>query len=404
VSTPGHPKGENRSAQHEGAPVSRRAKALGLSLFLLLAIGLAVYLGKTRVPGAAAPTAAPAAPAAIELAPGDLATATQAELSTQLVIHGGLRAVHSAYVKAKVATEVVTLTVREGDRVSAGQLLGTLDATEFQWRLRQAEDQAAAAQAQLDIAQRTLDNNKALVDQGFISRNALDTSASSAASARASLQAARAAAEIARKAVNDSSLRSPISGLVAQRLVQPGERVALDARLLEIVDLSRIELEAAVAPEDVPSLRVGQAARVQVDGLAEVLPARVARINPSAQTGSRTVLAYLEVQTTGPAAAALRQGLFARATIELQRRTTLVVPDSALRFDQALPYVLVLEAGQAQQRSVATGARGTVLIDGRSEPGVEIVQGLQPGALVLRGTVGALKAGTPLARAASAAR
>ena len=67
----------------------------------------------------------------------------------------------------------------------------------------------------------------------------------------------------------------------------------------------------------------------------------------------------------------------------MYKRQTLVVPDSALRFDQALPYVLVLEAGQAQQRSVATGARGTVLIDGRSEPGVEIVQGLQPGACLL---------------------
>jgi hypothetical protein len=71
--------------------VSRRAKALGLGLAVLLAIGLVVYLDKARVRGAAAPTAAPAANAAIELAPGDLATATQAELSTQLVIHGGLR-------------------------------------------------------------------------------------------------------------------------------------------------------------------------------------------------------------------------------------------------------------------------------------------------------------------------
>lgn len=381
--------------------MSRRIKTLGLVLALLVAAGVALFGWKARQAGAKAgpPVAAPAP--AIELAPGDVATATQAELSTQLVIGGGLRAVHSAYVKAKVAAEVVSLKVREGDRVAAGQLLGTQDATEYQWRLRQAEDQAAAAQAQLDIAQRTLDNNKALVDQGFISRNALDTSASSAASARASLQAARAAAEIARKAVNDSAIRAPIGGLIAQRLVQPGERVALDTRLLEIVDLSRIELEAAVAPEDVPSLRIGQGARVQVDGVAELLPAKVVRINPSASTSSRAVMAYLELEP-GPAMATLRQGLFARATIELQRKTALVVPESALRFDQARPYVLALEGGQAQQRSVTTGVRGTAVFEGRSEAAVEIAQGLQAGAVVLRGTVGALKAGTPLIRAAAA--
>ncbi|MDP3610825.1 MAG: biotin/lipoyl-binding protein, partial [Rubrivivax sp.] len=135
--------------------------------------------------------ASEAATQGIQLAAGDITVAAHAELRTTLAVTGSLKAVSSAIVKARVAGEVKSLLVREGDRVSAGQLIGQLDSTEYQLRLRQAEDQARAAQAQLDIAQRTLDNNKALVDQGFISRNALDTSVSSAAGANASLQAAR---------------------------------------------------------------------------------------------------------------------------------------------------------------------------------------------------------------------
>jgi len=383
--------------------MSTRTRTLTLALLALALLAAAVLGGRRYMARkAAAPAVASAASApqqqAIELAAGDVARAERTELATQLAVSGGLKAVNSAVVKARVAGEVKSLTVREGDRVQAGQLIGRLDATEYQLKLRQAEDQAGAARAQMDIAQRTLDNNKALVEQGFISRNALDTSASSMAGAQASLQASRAAADLARKAVADSEIRAPIAGLVASRLVQPGERVAVDVRLVEIVDLSRIELEATVAPEDVLALRVGQAARVEIDGLAEPVPARVVRINPSAQTGSRAVTAYLELaSTTG-----LRQGLFARASVELQRKGALVVPVSALRFDQSRPYVLAVENGRAVQKAVATGARGDVLIDGRPEAAVEITSGLQAGAVVLRGTVGTLREGTLLKLAAPA--
>ena len=343
----------------------------------------------------AASAAASAAAPAVELTAADVARATRTDLSRTLEVSGGLKAVQSAIVKARIAAEVKSLTVREGDRVKAGQLIGRLDATEYQLRLRQAEDQAMAAQAQLDIAQRTLDNNKALVNQGFISRNALDTSVSSASGANASLQAARAASEIARKAVQDSEIRAPIAGLVAQRLVQPGERVGVDARIVEIVDLGRLELEAAVSPEDVVQLRVGQTALVQIDGLAAPLAARVARINPSAQAGTRSVLAYLEL-APGASTAGLRQGLFARASIELKRQSALVVPVSALRFDQALPYVMTVQDGKAVARVVTTGVRGDLLVDGKIELAVEITAGIEPGTTVLRGTVGALREGTPI--------
>jgi membrane fusion protein, multidrug efflux system len=384
-----------------------RRKWVWWLLLMLLAgaalVGRTVWQTKTSTP-AATPTAA-APTQAIELASGDVARATLAELSTALAITGSLKAVNSAVVKAKVAGELKTLTVREGEKVSAGQLIGQLDATEYTWRLRQAEDQAAAAQSQLDIAKRSLDNNKALVEQGFISRNALDTADNTAAGANASLQAAKAAAEIARKSVRDSEVRAPIAGLVAQRLAQPGERVGIDGRIVEIVDLSRMELEAAVASDDVVGLRVNQSANVAIDGLAQPVPAKVVRINPSAQTGSRTVLAYLEVMPSAQQKPALRQGLFGRASIDLQRKTALVVPASALRLDQSLPYVLTLENGKAVQRRVTVGQRGDISVggvSGVSEAGIEIISGLEAGAVVLRGTVGALREGTLLKLAGAA--
>ena len=387
-----------------------------MGLWMAVAVAIAVsggFIGMKSMkpkPGATASAASAASAGgvgaggtAIELGAGDVARAERTEMTTVLSVTGGLKAVQSAVIKARVAAEVRTLTVREGDRVQAGQLIGTLDATEFQLKLRQAEDQANAAQAQLEIAQKTLDNNKALVDQGFISRTALDTSVSSHAGARASLQAAKAAADLARKSVADSEIRAPIAGLVAVRAVQPGERVPMDTKLVEIVDLSRIELEAAVAPEDVLALRVGQRARVQIDGLSEPVGARVVRIAPSAQTGTRSVMAYLELDSTNEQKAGLRQGLFGRASIDLQRKSALVVPASAVRYDQARPYVLALENGRAVQHAVGTGARGDVQIDGRSESAIEITEGVAAGALVLRGTVGALREGTRLSLPASAA-
>ena len=379
-----------------------RRGVVTLALVALAAVLVGAWAWRAGAAKAKAPATAASAPVRpIELAAGDIARVSRSELVSLLVVSGSLKAVDSAVVKARVAAEVKSLTVREGDRVQAGQLLGRLDTTEVGLRLRQAEDQAQAAQAQLDIAQRTLDNNKSLVGQGFISKNALDTSASSATGAQATLQAARAAAELAKKAVRDSEIRAPISGLVSQRLVQPGERVSVDARLLEIVDLSRLELEAAVAPEDVLNLRVGQGAQVQIDGLAATVPARVARINPSAQSGTRSVTAYLRLEPDATTAGALRQGLFARGSVRLQQRLALVVPASALRLDQALPYVLVVEAGAAQARRVKMGGRGEVLIDGRSESAVEIIDGVAEGAQVLRGTVGNLRPGTQVAVSAA---
>ncbi len=372
-----------------------------LAALVLLAVLLAgrQWLANRSAAPKPAMGAASAPQPQLELGPQDLLTVQPTTLSRRLEVSGSLKAVNTAFVKARVAAELKTLTVREGDAVRAGQVIGQLDATEFDLRLRQAEQQAAAARAQLEIAQRQLANNKALVAQGFISPTALDTSASNEAGAQATLQAALAAVELARKSRGDATLVAPISGLVAQRLAQPGERVPVDGRIVEVVDLSRIELEAAVAPQDLPALQVGAPASLLLDGSGAQVAARVVRINPSATAGARTVAAYLAVDPHP----GLRHGLFARGSVELGQTTALAIPLSAVRMDQAQPYAIRLRDGRAERRVLTLGAQGRApQATAGSGDWVEVRSGLATGDQVLTATAGLVADGVRLKAPAAA--
>ena len=323
----------------------------------------------------------------IELAVTDVLQVTWRELAQGLPISGALKAVNSAIIKARVAGELQALTVREGDIVKAGQVVAKVDATETVWRIKQAQEQADAAKSQIDIAQRSFDNNRSLVEQGFISKTALDTSTAQLLGAQSTHKAALVAVELAKRALDDTVLKSPINGLVAQRLAQPGERVGLDARVLEIVDLSRIELEATLSAADSVNVRVGQTASLQVEGASQALNAQVVRINPSAQAGSRSVLVYLAVNN----ASGLRQGLFAQGTLGTGKQKTLGLPVSAVRTDKPAPYVQLIDNGKVLHKTVALGNRGEA--DGEL---MVAVNGLAEGNQVLRGHVGQLREGTPV--------
>lgn len=373
------------SARHPGWRV---AGMLATAMAVLVAAGC----NRAATPAADAPATAP--DMAVRLAPGDIARAGTQPLARTVAVSGSVQALRTAMVKARIAAELRSLDVREGETVRAGQVIGRLDDTEATWRLRQAEDQAATAQAQLAIAERTLANNRALVTQGFISVNALQTSESNVAAARATLAAAQAAAELARKSVRDAVLTAPINGQVAQRLAQPGERVGLDARIVEIVDLSALELAAPLAPADVAALQPGLTATLTVEGLAAPVAGRVARIAPATQAGTRAVMVYIALDETP----GLRHGLFAQGTVEVARTPARVVPLSALRTDGARPAVLVAEAGRIARVDVTPGERGLASFGGGApEPAVAVGDALPEGAVVLRGSVGGLPDGTPVA-------
>jgi len=354
------------------------------ALLLAVAMGVARALNASKTQQAAAAEAAQAlrANAVLSLSASDVLVAHNTEMTVGVALSGPIKAVRSAAVKAKVAGELQGLSVREGDSVKAGQVLARIDNTEGLARVRQASEQADAAQAQVAIAQRQRDNNQALVNQGFISRTALDTSLSSLDAAQATHKAALAALDLARKGLADTELRAPITGQVASKLAQNGERVALDARVVEIVDLSALELEAALTPGDALLVRVGQKAELQIEGTALRVGATVARISPAAQAGSRSVLAYLQLDK----AEGLRQGLFAQGTLRTGQTQGVAVPLSAVRTDKPQPYLQLVRDGKVVHQTVSLGARGRV----QGEDWVSVTP-LNAGEQVLRVGVGSLR-------------
>lgn len=390
---------------------ARRRRLVIVALVLLVTAGMAYLLLRPKPP---TPPTGPAQTAQGAQAPGNAGPVIELQaqdytvlrlrtLQRGLPVSGTLRAVRSALVKARVSGELQELTLREGDSVQAGQVIARIDPAEYAARLRQARLQADAAKAQLDINQRQYDNNEALVQQGFISRTALDTSLAQLNAARASYQASVAAADVAQKSADDTVLRAPMGGQIAQRLAQLGERVAIDARIVEIVDLSLMEIEAAISAADSVNVRVGQQARLQVEGVAEPLPARVVRINPSTQTGSRSVLVYLQLDARDVGKTGLRQGLFAQGTLATETVRAVAAPVSTVRYDKPQPYLQVLDQGMVRHLSVTLGLRGRdpgPSVRGGDEGELVAVQALDgsplEGRAVLQGVVGALREGTPV--------
>ena len=332
-------------------------------------------------------------PVSIDLSDGDIAIAQKMTMTQGLPISGTLKAVRSAMVKARVAGEIVLLEVREGDAVKIGQIVARVDNTEYLARQNQNKQQAEAARAQVEVAQRQFDNNNALVNQGFISKTALDTSISNLNGAKASYQAALSTLDVATKALDDSVLKAPLNGFVSQRFAQPGERVAPEARIIEIVDLSQLELEATLTSAQAMNVKLGQIAKLNVEGTHEEVSAKVLRINPSTQTGSRSVLIYLGLQSHP----ILRQGVFVQGSLGTQKVQAIVVPLESVRSDKTKPYVQAIRDDKVIHIQVELGAKGEA--NGQA---VMALKEIEEGALLLAPSAGAVRDGTLVTRAPKA--
>ena len=370
--------------------IKRRAVSITVVILVLAAGVGATVLKKRPEPGTPAGPATTAlqAPATLEFLASDVVLVAPHDLRQTLPLSGSLRAVNQAAVKARVAGEVREVLVREGESVSASQILVRMDNSEFQARLDQTKGALQASRGQLDMASKARDNNKALLAKGFISQNAFDNAASQYEIALANVESAKGGLDVAQKSLGDTVIRAPIAGLISNRTIQPGEKVSADYHFLDVVDLRQMELEAAVPTTDIMHVALGQEVQVKVEGLSRPLIGKVTRINPATQAGSRSILAYIQVDNPQ---GALRVGMFGEAQLTLAKKTgVLTVPQSAIQNLAGAPFVYAIENQQLAQKPVKIGINGN---DGDGGA-VEIISGLDSGAQIVKSNLGNLRSGT----------
>jgi membrane fusion protein, multidrug efflux system len=365
-----------------------RTRIVGSLVALALAAGLAgavvLRVGKRDAGKAGADRPA----VALQFGSGDLAYVESRPLARWLPVSGTLQAVRQTVVKAKVAGDVAGLTVREGEPVRAGQVVAHVDSPDLKSRLVERQGAVESARAQLALAEKTRAMNLRLLNDRFISQNAFDGTESSFNVARGNLKSAEAQVQLAQNALADADVVAPLTGIVSRRHVQTGEKVAIEAPILTIVDLRDLEVQAMVPAIDVPALTRGMPVELRVDGFGERrFEGRIDRINPSTEPGTRAIIVYVSLPNPD---AALRSGMFATGRIALAASEPApTLPFAAVRNEAGQSYVWTIDHGKLARRVVITGRRD------ETNARVEIRTALPNGTPVLAARFDNLKDGAP---------
>ncbi|MGH7481009.1 MAG: efflux RND transporter periplasmic adaptor subunit, partial [Longimicrobiales bacterium] len=275
-----------------------------------------------------------------------------------------------------------------GEAVTAGTLLASIDDGSAEQAYASARSAVNSAQTSLDVAQRQAERTEALVEGGALAERDLDLALAAVAQTRSQLDAAQAQFATAAERLENTSVRAPITGVVAARAVSIGDVVSPGAALFTVIDPSSMRLEAEVPSAALGELSVGTPVQFAVRGYPnQLFEGEVVAISPAADPVTRQIPITVSIPNPGNRLVA---GLFAEGRIGTESAEGLVAPTSAVDLDAAAPTVLRLTGGRAEEVAVDIG-----IIDTETER-VQFISGVEAGDTLLIGAARAITPGTPV--------
>jgi RND family efflux transporter MFP subunit len=317
-------------------------------------------------------------------------------------LSGTLLSPEQAKVSSEVAGVVRDVPFQLGSEVRAGDVLVRLDTRELNFAFERAESALRQIEAQLGIdhakdqqpppddqiasvrqatanrddARNTFKRAQQLHGRGLMSQVDYDTAETRLKVADANYQAAidtvrslkamlqdrRAAYELARKKLDDAVVRVPVSGLVAERLVQPGEFIRENTPVATIVQMHPLKLKTAIQERHAGLIRAGQ----MIEFFVEAFPDRkfigkIAYVSPAVDQATRTF--PVEALVDNPDRV-LKPGFFAKGTaLTKLDANVMAAPENAISTLAGVSTVYVIEKGKARQQQVTLGAHQDKLIE-----------------------------------------
>jgi len=336
-------------------------------------------------------TATVAAAAAAEPLAVTTATVETRPIDRFLRVTGSLTADEQAEVSAETVGRIVETPVERGSRVHEGSLLVRISASETSAQLQEAEANAAQlearlgltpgqpfdpkavpdvmnAKASLELAEAEFNRIRSLLDQKVVSQSEFDQRRAQVDAARQQyqvaqnsaqqsyrlLEAARARVALARKAVADTGVRAPFTGVVAERAVSVGDYVTRGARVATVVRVDPLRVELTIPEQSVSLVKEGQPVRLTVDAYpGQEFTARVRYVSPALRADQRS----LTVEAIVPNGdGRLKPGLFATALIQQPPGApALLVPAAAVETVAGTSRVYVIKGDKIEERIVTTG-------------------------------------------------
>jgi HlyD family secretion protein len=264
-------------------------------------------------------------------------TLSRGDLSQSVTATGTLNPVRVVSVGTQVSGIVKKLYVDFNDEVKQGQILLELDPDLLNAKLQQSQASLNSAKAKLSLAQSKTQRLRGLFKQGYLSQQELDEAETDLAANLAQYAQIQAQVQSDKVNLENTIIRSPVSGVVINREIDEGQTVAASFQtptLIKIAqDLSKMQINANFSEADLGKLKEGQAATFRVDAFAQRQfdgQIRQIRLNPTTQ---QNVVTYDVVINVDNPDLALLPGMTAYVDIILeQRNEALLLPNAALRF------------------------------------------------------------------------